>query len=161
MTFAGINYLAVLVAAVAGWLVGAAWYNVLANHWLAAQGKTMEACKQEQAAMKGDPKAYLPFVLAFVANLAMAWVLAGLIGHLGHVTIRSGVFPAPSCGSDSWSRPSRSTTPSAAARGACSPSTPATGSPFWSSRAQSSARSGCDSSMRDCRVVRTRQERVP
>ena len=92
MTFAGINYFAVLVAAVAGWLVGAAWYNVLANHWLAAQGKTMEACKQEQAAMKGDPKAYLPFVLAFVANLAMAWVLAGLIGHLGQVTICSGVI---------------------------------------------------------------------
>ena len=42
--------------------------------------------------MKGDPKAYLPFVLAFVANLAMAWVLAGLIGHLGQVTIRSGVI---------------------------------------------------------------------
>jgi hypothetical protein len=92
MTFAGINYLAVIVAAVAGWLVGAAWYNVLANQWLAAQGKTMEQCRQEQSAMKGSPKAYLPFVLAFVANLVMAWVLAGLIGHLGQVTIRSGVI---------------------------------------------------------------------
>ena len=92
MTFAGINYLAVVVAAVAGWLVGAVWYNVLANHWLAAQGWSMEAFKQEQAAIKGDPRAYLPFVLAFVANLAMAWVLAGLIGHLGQVTIRGGVI---------------------------------------------------------------------
>jgi Protein of unknown function (DUF1761) len=92
MTFAGISYLAVLVAAVAGWLVGAAWYNGLAPHWLAAQGKTVEAFKQEQAAIKGDPKAYLPFVLALVANLVMAWVLAGLIGHLGAVTIRSGVI---------------------------------------------------------------------
>lgn len=92
MTFAGINYLAVLVAAVAGWLVGAAWYNVLANQWVAAQGKTMEAFKQEQAAKTGDPRAFLPFVLAFAANLLMAWVLAGLIGHLGQVTIRSGVI---------------------------------------------------------------------
>jgi hypothetical protein len=92
MAFAGINYLAVLVAAVAGWLVGAAWYNLLASHWVVAQGKTMEAFKQEQAAKVGDPKAFLPFVLAFVANLVMAWVLAGVIGHLGQVTIRTGVI---------------------------------------------------------------------
>ena len=92
MTFAGINFLAVFIAAVAGWLVGAAWYYMLASHWLAAQGKTMEAFKQEQAAMKGDPRAFMPFVLAFIANLVMAWVLAGLIGHLGQVTIRSGVI---------------------------------------------------------------------
>jgi uncharacterized protein DUF1761 len=92
MTFAGINYLAVFVAAVAGWLVGAGWYNLLSNHWLAAQGKTMEACQQEQEAKKGTPAAYMPFVLAFVASLVMAWVLAGLIGHLGQVAIRSGVI---------------------------------------------------------------------
>jgi hypothetical protein len=92
MVFAGINYLAVLVAAVAGWLVGAAWYNLLANQWVAAQGKTMEAFRQEQAAKIGDPKASLPFVFAFVACLVMAWVLAGMIGHLGRVTIRTGVI---------------------------------------------------------------------
>jgi Protein of unknown function (DUF1761) len=92
MAFAGISYLAVFVAAVAGWLVGAAWYNVLARHWLAAQGRSLEAFKQEQAALKGNPKTYLPFVLAFVASLVMAWVLAGLIGHLGQVTIRAGII---------------------------------------------------------------------
>ena len=92
MAFAGINYLAVLVAAIAGWFVGAGWYNVLARPWVAAQGKTMEAFKQEHAAKAGDPKAFLPFLLAFVANLVMAWVLAGLIGHLGPVTIRAGVI---------------------------------------------------------------------
>jgi uncharacterized Tic20 family protein len=92
MAFAGISYLAVVVAAVAGWLVGAVWYSVFANPWVAAQGKTMEAFKQEQAALKGDPKRSLPFVLAFVANLVMAWVLAGLIGHLGQVSIRAGII---------------------------------------------------------------------
>ena len=50
----------------------------------------MEAFKQERAALKADPKGSLPFALAFVANLVMAWVLAGLIGHLGQVTIRAG-----------------------------------------------------------------------
>src|SRR5262245_605758 len=69
MTFAGMNYLAVVIAAVAGWLVGAAWYGLFARHWVSALGTTMEAFKQKQAAMKGSPKAWLPFVLAFGADL--------------------------------------------------------------------------------------------
>jgi hypothetical protein len=92
MPFAGINYLAVLVAAGAGWLAGAAYYGVLARPWVAAHGKTMEAFKAEQAAHKGTPHAWLPFALAFVAELVMAWVLAGMVGHLGAVTIRSAVI---------------------------------------------------------------------
>jgi hypothetical protein len=32
--------------------------------------------------------------LAFLANLVMAWVLAGMVGHLGVVTIRSAVISA-------------------------------------------------------------------
>jgi len=92
MAFAGINYLAVLVAALAGWLVGAAYYGVLAKPWVAALGKTMEAFKAEQAARKGTVHAWLAFVLAFLAELAMAYVLAGMVGHLGVVTIRSAVI---------------------------------------------------------------------
>ena len=91
MSFAGINYLAIIIAGVAGWLAGAAYYGVLAKPWVAAQGKTIEAFKTEQAAHKGS-HAWLPFVLAFVAELVMAWVLAGMVGHLGAVTIRSAVI---------------------------------------------------------------------
>jgi len=47
MTFAGINYLAVIIAAVIGWLAGAIYYGVLANPWVAAHGKTMEAFKAD------------------------------------------------------------------------------------------------------------------
>jgi Protein of unknown function (DUF1761) len=92
MTFAGINYLAIFIAAVAGWLAGAVYYGVLAKPWVAAHGKTMEAFKAEQAAHKGTIHAWLPFALAFLAELAMAYVLAGLVGHLGAVTIRSAVI---------------------------------------------------------------------
>ena len=91
MPFAGINYLAIVIAAIAGWLAGAAYYGVLAKPWVAAQGKTMEGFKAEQAAHKGS-HAWLPFGLAFVAELVMAWVLAGMVGHLGAVTIRSAVI---------------------------------------------------------------------
>jgi hypothetical protein len=43
------------------------------------------------AAKSGIAK-FAPFILAFVAELAMAWVLAGMVGHLGAVTIRSAVI---------------------------------------------------------------------
>jgi hypothetical protein len=92
MTFAGINYVAVLVAAVAGWLSGAVWYGALGKAWVAAQGKTMDAFRAEQAAKIGKLSAQLPFILAFAAALLMAWVLAGMIGHLGAVTLKNGVI---------------------------------------------------------------------
>ena len=92
MTFAGINYFAVIIAAIAGWLTGAVYYGVLAKPWVVAHGKTMEAFKAEQAAHKGTVHAWLPFALAFLAELVMAYVLAGLVGHLGAVTIRSAVI---------------------------------------------------------------------
>jgi len=94
MTFAGINYLAILIAAVAGWLSGAVWYTALGVRWVAAQGKTVEQFHAEQAAKKRTPAAWLPFALAFLADLVMAWVLAGMVGHLGTVTIRSAVISA-------------------------------------------------------------------
>jgi Protein of unknown function (DUF1761) len=94
MTFAGINYLAILIAAVAGWLAGAVYYMALGKQWVAAQGSTMEAFKARQAALKGTFAAWLPFALAFLANLVMAWVLAGMVGHMGSVTIRSAVISA-------------------------------------------------------------------
>ena len=92
MTFAGINYLAVVVAAVVAWLTGAVWYGLLANPWVTAHGKTMEQFKTEQAAHNGSVHAWLPFALALLAELVMAYVLAGMVGHLGTVTIRAAVI---------------------------------------------------------------------
>lgn len=94
MQFAGINALAILIAAIAGWLAGAAYYLALGQQWVAAQGSTMEAFKARQAALKGTSAAWLPFALAFLANIVMAWVLAGMVGHMGSVTIRSAVISA-------------------------------------------------------------------
>lgn len=95
MSFAGINYLAVLIAAVAGWLSGAAWYMAFANPWMAAVGTTPEKIESS----KKDPGASLPYVYAIAANVIMAWVLAGLIGHLGvgQVTLRNGVVSGLFC----------------------------------------------------------------
>jgi hypothetical protein len=93
MTFAGINYSAVLIAAAAAWAAGAVWYMALAKPWTAAVGLT----KEEIEASRRRPGGSLPFVYALAANVIMAWVLAGLIGHLGSVTIRSGVISGAFC----------------------------------------------------------------
>jgi hypothetical protein len=94
MTFAGINTLAILIAAIVGWLAGAVYYGALGKLWVEAQGKTVEEFHAHRAAIKGTPAAWLPFALAFVADLVMAWVLAGMVGHMGSVTIRSAVISA-------------------------------------------------------------------
>jgi hypothetical protein len=92
MTFAGINYVAVIVAAVAGWLVSAAWYMSLSKVWVAALGKTPEQMHAE----RNKPGAFLPFIYAFIANVIIAWMLAGVLGHLGpgQVTLLNGVISA-------------------------------------------------------------------
>ncbi len=88
MAFAGINFVAVLVAAVAGWLASAVWYMSLGPLYQSALGKTPEQCKEE---MK-KPGAFLPFLYALIGNLVIAWMLAGVLGHLGQVTIKNGVI---------------------------------------------------------------------
>ena len=96
MAFAGMNYVAIVIAAIAGWLVGAIWYGLFARVWVIALGSTMEEFKAKQAALKGSPRALVPFVLAFVADMVMAWILAGVLGHLGpgQVTLRNGIISA-------------------------------------------------------------------
>ena len=40
MDFAGINYIAILIAAVVSFIFGAVWYGTLGKPWMAAIGKT-------------------------------------------------------------------------------------------------------------------------
>ncbi|HET8920200.1 MAG TPA: DUF1761 domain-containing protein [Xanthobacteraceae bacterium] len=92
MTFTGVNYLAIGIAAAAAWLASAAWYMSLSSHYVAALGKTPEQMAQDRK----KPEAFLPFIYAFVANIIIAWMLAGLLAHLGagQVTLRNGVVSA-------------------------------------------------------------------
>lgn len=91
MTFAGMNYLAIVIAAVAAWLAGAGWYMALGRTWTAALGtEKMTPAGQRSAA-------FLPYVYAFIAELLMAWILAGLLGHIGALTVRGGIISAAFC----------------------------------------------------------------
>ncbi len=83
MEFAGINYLAVLGAAVAAFMFGAAWYGGLSKQWMAAVGLTEPP--------KPNPMIY---GLTFVCQLVIAWVLAGIMGHLSQISVSGGVTSA-------------------------------------------------------------------
>jgi uncharacterized protein DUF1761 len=86
-----VNWISVLAAAVAAWLFGAVYYTALANAWHAAQGKTLEQCKAENAGKSGAAKA-APFILSFVAELIMGWALYGLLFHMSMFTLRAGAI---------------------------------------------------------------------
>lgn len=90
MAFAGMNPWAILVAALAAWIFGAIWYGVLGKVWLAALGRTRE----DMSVARGTFAFYRPFVVSLLAELVMAYVLAGAIGHLGpgQVTVKNGVI---------------------------------------------------------------------
>jgi len=83
-----INFIAVIAAAVAGWLVGAVWYGVLGKQWMTALGWT-------EADMTGpDGKRRMPMgpmIIAFVAQIIIALMLSGLVGHIGPVTVERGL----------------------------------------------------------------------
>jgi Protein of unknown function (DUF1761) len=90
MTFAGINYIAVLVAGSVAWIFGGIWYRLLAKPWMEAHGFTSEQVRTHH----GNGRAMWPLIVSFTADLIMAWTLAGLLGHFGAVTFKNGVISA-------------------------------------------------------------------
>ena len=65
------NYPAVVVAAVVYWIMGALWFGVLfAKPWMALEHMT------EEQARSANP--VLPYVVSFLLNLLIAYVLAQL-----------------------------------------------------------------------------------
>jgi hypothetical protein len=79
-----VNYPAVILAAVAHFVLGAIWFTVLQKPWLAAVGKTLEELTREGSATLG-------YVVAFGANLIIAWVLARLMIATNRTSVVGGV----------------------------------------------------------------------
>jgi hypothetical protein len=79
-----VNYLAVFVAAVVAFVIGWIWYAVFGKARLRAMGKSETDM----------PTAILPLFIAFIADLLMAYLLAGLVGHLQDVTVGGAVITA-------------------------------------------------------------------
>ena len=89
MNLGGLNYVAVLLAAVASFLFGGLWYGALSKPWLAAIGISEDDLRKRQASVA-------PFVIAVVAQIVMAWMLAGVLLHLARggmaINIRAGMI---------------------------------------------------------------------
>ncbi|MDP9631842.1 UNVERIFIED_ORG: hypothetical protein J2W85_003921 [Ensifer adhaerens] len=86
MAFAGMNYLAVLIAAIAAFAIGAGYYGVLGKPW-------MKAARIDPATAQMSP---VLFAISFVSELVMATMVAGVVGHLGpgQVTAFNGIVSA-------------------------------------------------------------------
>jgi F0F1-type ATP synthase membrane subunit c/vacuolar-type H+-ATPase subunit K len=84
MQFAGLSYVAIFIAAAAAFLFGAIYYGVLRKSW-------MEAARIDPKQAKMRPSL---FVTSFICELIMAWVLGGVLGHLGpgQVTVMNGMI---------------------------------------------------------------------
>ena len=85
MNFAGINYLAVFIAAAASFFVGWPWYRTFGKTWARALGKDPD---------DPSPPHAKPFIVLGISLLVMAFFLAGVVGHLGQgqVTLKNGVI---------------------------------------------------------------------
>jgi hypothetical protein len=85
MTFAGINYLAVVIAAAAAFVFSGIYYRVFGDAWMKAIGFNKKSMAKKSMRT--------PLLIAAIADLIMAWVLAGLVAHLGpgQVTVNNGL----------------------------------------------------------------------
>ena len=87
MQFAGMNVLAIVLAAVASFMFGWLWYGILfSDAWLRACGKTREE-------VHADSPSPTPFIISFIGLIVMACVLAGVLRHgPGEMTLVSGMI---------------------------------------------------------------------
>ncbi len=84
-----VNYVAVLMTAIVGFVVGMLWYSpaLFGKQWMKLAGKTEKDMKK--AKEKGMAK---QMVIAFISLLVMAYVLAWLTGVLGAATFSAGAI---------------------------------------------------------------------
>ncbi len=97
MSFAGINYLAVFVAAIAGFRVGGVLFG---ERWMKAAGISSEDMNCEDGSAKGAAK---PMIIAGIADLILAWMLAELSRtHRGRWRSSWACWPLVLSGWDLW-----------------------------------------------------------
>ena len=93
MAFVTVNWLSIVLAAVAAWLFGGVYYSSTSKYWMAAQGKTLENCRAEMAGKSAAQK-IAPFIIVFVCEIIIAWALYGVLVHMNAFTLRGGLISA-------------------------------------------------------------------
>lgn len=89
MLLGNLNYLAVVGAAIASFIFGGIWYNALSKPWSEAVGRTPESIGKDGIGL---------YLLTFLAQLIMAWMLAAVLLHLTRsgmpASLRTGLITA-------------------------------------------------------------------
>ena len=80
----GINHIAVWVAGIAHFMLGAAWYTTLSKAWLAGIGKTEAQVTAEQ------PNTAIPMIIGFAVAIIIAYTLAWLLPKVGAQSMAGG-----------------------------------------------------------------------
>jgi len=85
-----VNWVAVIVTAVVGFVVGMIWWGPLfGKQWMKLAGKTeQDKKKMKERGMAGT------MVTAFIANIVMAFVLSVLLLSTGAVSVSDGIIVA-------------------------------------------------------------------
>jgi hypothetical protein len=81
-----LNWAAVAVAGVADWILGAVWFTVFANQWMA--GLRMPA--DEMQAYRTHPN-YWPYLVALVCSILIAYAIARLLAVAETHTLFRGI----------------------------------------------------------------------
>ncbi|SMQ86070.1 Protein of unknown function [Devosia lucknowensis] len=83
MSHFAVNWLAVVLAAIAAYAFGAVWYMGLSRQWMAALGKTKDQLQV----------GFTPFIWSFAVELVMAYFIALLTPvMMGEITVASGAL---------------------------------------------------------------------
>ncbi len=80
-----INHVAVWVAGVVQFLLGAGWYTLLGSAWMVGIGKTQAQLMAEHG---NSP---MPYIISLVAALVVAYTIAWLLPKLGRQTAAGGI----------------------------------------------------------------------
>jgi hypothetical protein len=87
MSWGGVNFLSVIIAAIASMALGAVWYGALAKPWMAAAGLTMDDIKGNT----GKPKSSAAYPVAMLSKLVMAFCFARLLALVDAVSVSNGI----------------------------------------------------------------------
>ena len=79
-----INHVAVWIAGIVHFMLGAGWYTAFGNAWMAGIGKTEAQIKADQ------PNMAIPMIIGGVVAIVIAYTLAWLLPRLGAQSLAGG-----------------------------------------------------------------------
>jgi hypothetical protein len=81
-----LNWLAILVAAVVHWILGAVWFTAFSRQWQAG----LRMSPEELQAYSSHPN-YWPYIISFLCNVILAYAIARVLSIYDHTHLFRGL----------------------------------------------------------------------